>query len=88
MNSMARYPVKIHVKQYGGKKQSLIEEYMSRLDAANKIEAYLNQQMKDQANRTFNYYEIAMAIGLNEKVVRDVLFYYDGGSGGITVFND
>ena len=48
---MATYPVRIHVNSYGGTNPNLQGEYQNRIEAGKKIEAYLNQQMKDKAVR-------------------------------------
>ena len=84
---MANHPVRIHVTQYGGKNPKQIREYHNRIEAAQKIEAYLNEQMKDKWSKTFDYYDIADAIGLSKEAVKEILFAFDGGSGGITVWN-
>lgn len=84
---MANYPVRIHVKQYSGRNAGLIREYHNRIEVGNKIEAYLNEQMRDEWGKTFNYYEIADAVGLRKEAVKEILFAFDGGSGGITIWN-
>lgn len=84
---MANYPVRIQVKQYSGTNCKLSRDYHNRVEAGNKIEAYPNEQMKAEWGTTFNYYEIADAVDLSNEVVKEILFEFDGGSGGITIWN-
>ena len=85
---MPTYPVHIHVKSYSGKNPKLIREYQARIEAGSKIEAYLNEQVKEPGWHTFTYHDIAEATYLSKETVKEILFRFDGGSNGITVFRE
>ncbi|MGA2257358.1 MAG: hypothetical protein ABSG53_22095 [Thermoguttaceae bacterium] len=79
---MAKKQFRAFVKPYNGKDPKK-KQYQQKLDLAERIEAYINAHLEQEA-RTFPYYEIAEAIGSTKDKVRDVLSAYGGGSGEIT----
>lgn len=84
---MASYPLRINVKPYRGHNKRRLINFQSKLYSARQIEEYLNKQMESCAAgpQCFDYGDIANAVGLTKKCVREILFAVGGGSNGITI---
>ena len=87
---MKQYPIDIPINLYGGKNELKKQESLARIDLARKIERYINEQMKSESRpeRKFLYAEISSAVSSTDSLVRDILFEFDGGYGGITIFKE
>lgn len=84
---MATTPLRLAVDSYSGSKPELRAKYVRKLDAARRIEEYVNAEMRSVPSRTFTNYEIAEAVNLDQDSVSELLMRHDGGSNGITVSN-
>jgi len=86
---MAKYPVNCagSVPRYAGSDPKNKNKFIEEWNIAKKIDEYLNSQAESSEfpNPNFPYFVIANDLGLSEKIVRDILFRYDGGSHQITV---
>ena len=87
---MKKYPVEIPVNLYRGTDALEKQKSRVRIDLARKIEMYINKIMDSEgaSERVFSYAEIANAISSTDALVKDILFEFDGGYGGITIFKN
>lgn len=85
---MRSYPITTRREHYRGadpKKRAKAARYNQ---VAARVEAYLNDdlaKLPDDTIRVYMSYQVAAAIGEDGRIVRDIIFATDGGSGGITV---
>lgn len=85
---MRSYPITTHRAHYRGadpKKRAKAARYNQ---VAARVEAYLNEDLSklpDDTIQVYMSYQVADAIGEDSRVVHDIIFATDGGSGGITV---
>ncbi len=87
---MAKYPVNIVVKPYGGSDSRKKADYIKKLEIAKVIGEYLNHEaeISESSRPQFNYSIIANVLRLSIKTVSDILSYNDGGTNGITIEKD
>ena len=84
---MAKHPIKITLRPYRGRKETLRQKWLQKLELAHVVEAHINDTVRNSPNQTIvlNYATIAADLGQSTETIRDLLFDIDGGYTGITI---
>jgi hypothetical protein len=80
-----RGPIRILPRPYKGQDPKKSVQFQAEIDAARKIEDYLNGRYVAGKPDTFLYHEIAQDLNMKEETVAKLLKRIGGGSGGITL---
>ena len=84
---MVRYPVHVPRVSYRGSNPTRRQAVNEKNRIAELIEDHLNELILKQKHPTqiYLYGYIAIDLGIDEKIVRELCYGIDGGSGGLTV---
>ena len=83
---MVSYPISVKRMNYGGSNASKQSKARAYNQKAAELEAYVNEQLKNQVEeiRVYHYGEIAEATGYPLKEVEEILYSVDCGQHGFT----
>jgi hypothetical protein len=85
---MARYPIRVYPKPYGGRDPKKLKKFYEELRLARILEDHLNQKIaaNPKKEQMYLYGPIADELSLSLEDVRRLLFNVDCGHNGLTVF--
>jgi hypothetical protein len=85
---MVTYPIHVTRHSYRGSNPKKRAKAQAINDVASKLEAYINEKLKNQSEpiRVYLFQEIAVETGIDYETVRNLGGSIDGGSGGFTAY--
>ena len=82
---MQGQPIRVHVTPYRGRDPRKRARLVSDIEAAQRLETYLNGKRVEGEPVSLMYYEIARELGMDIVSVERLLFPVGGGDNGITI---
>ena len=74
----------VTLEPYRGKDPKKQRRYHADIDAANRLETFLNERMVEDQPQTMTYFEIAKELRMDKETVHRLLFPVRFGNTGIT----